>query len=1016
MNQETTEEIDLIECDREPIHIPGKIQPHGVLLVLEEPQLKILQVSTNTEKFFGKKAEELINQDLTILFSATSVEFLNKCIVQENLDYFNPFELTTIINPNTFEGLIHRSQGVLILELEAKNTEKPSYPLSFTTALKPILAKVKNTNSLTEYTEILVKEIRKLTGYDRVMVYRFESDESGVVIAEEKKAELESYLDLHYPASDIPKQARKLYYQNLLRIIVDINYQPVEIFPLNNPLNQQPLDLSDSILRSVSPFHVEYLKNMGVSASLCISIIDDQKLWGLIVCHHYAPKYVNYEIRKTCELLGQFLSVELFKKQQKDLQKLQESVKAINERIKDKLSRHNQSIIQVLKNNGKNLLELVNAQGVVIALNDDLTLIGETPNEATIKELLNWLVNYHQEEIFVTDCLSQFYPQAEIYKEKVSGLIAVSIFVDNKSYHILWLRPEIIQTVHWGGYEEITIDDSGKRRLLPRKSFELWKETVKGKCLPWKQLEIDAALELRNTLMLAVLEISQIELEAAAKKAEIANKAKSEFLANMSHEIRTPMNAILGFCELLKDQVVQAPSSSYIEAIASSGKTLLTLINDILDLSKIEAGKLNINNEPINLKSLIEEVRKIFSQKAAEKNISLLVDIEATVPKWIIIDEIRLRQILFNVVSNALKFTEEGYVKINVKILGEEENTPPKMNLEIAVEDTGIGIDPEHKEMIFDAFMQSEGSNARKYEGTGLGLAITKRLTEILGGKINIESELGKGSKFTLVFPNIIKAKSKPDLLEKLEHNNDLGQFKTATILVCDDIKSNIELIQGYFAETQHHLLIAKNGLEALNLAKSDQPDLILLDLRMPEIDGREVLEKLKENEETNNIPIIILTASPSKDDEEILSSLCEGFLRKPVSRFQLVSVLKNILPQEENDSTPKKEQAEKSEITLGEISNDVKIKLPQLLSKLRQEKEEIWEEICKTRIWSDLEKFGNDLQQLGAEYQYPPLLEYANMLSSQLEEFELDLLPQTLANFPEIINALAKIIGENEN
>ncbi len=1046
-----TEPIDLTNCDREPIHIPGKIQPHGVLLVCEEPSLKILQVSKNTEKILAISPEALIGQNLSILFPKTEIEYLKDCLYSgEDLDYYNSWDFTVNVNSEThyFYGIIQRSDGVLVLELEpkTKTVKAKREPLNFYHLVKPSLTKIINASNFHEATELVVKEIRQLTRYDRVMMYRFEQDNSGVVVAEDKLPQLEPYLGLHYPASDIPRQARKLYYHNLLRLIVDINYQPVELFPVNNPLTNQPLDLSNSVLRSVSPIHVEYLQNMGVAGSFCISVINEQKLWGLIVCHHYQPKYLDYETRKACELLGQFMCLELVKKQKTDLEIYVEKVEKIQHQLKTGLSGvsslKSETLAKVLKENERKLLELVRAEGAVVSLQDNLILIGKTPDLEAVKDLLKWLGDRHQKELFYTDYLSDIYRPSRQYKHLVSGLLAVSIFLKHTSYHILWFRPEVVQTVNWAGNpnKPVTVDNHGEPRISPRKSFELWKETVSGKSYPWEKVEIEAALELRNTLMLASLEYSHSELEKAVEKAEIANQAKSEFLANMSHEIRTPMNAIIGFCDLLKDLITEPRPQSYITSIAASGNTLLALINDILDLSKVEAGKLQLNYQPVNLRLLMEEIKQIFSQKAMEKNLSLLLEIEETVSAEVIFDETRLRQIMFNVVGNAIKFTETGSVKIYLRNCLAQSCTVDsnKTCLEIIVEDTGIGIAPNQLDRIFDTFIQSEGQSTRKYGGTGLGLAITRRLAEMLGGKVRVESELGKGSSFSFVFRDVTIADETFARGVKSELDEDLNNFLPLTVLVVDDVESNRDLIRGYFEGTQHSLLMAEDGLEAIQMAKEENPDVILLDLRMPKMDGYQVLEALASKffledgrqDAGANIPVIILTASALKEDEELLKPLSSGFLRKPVSRHQLVSEFKRVLPHKYNYLISWREARATSlplvlpggGTTTGdyslvttplEVSSGAKQepadleKLPELLAILHEEEETIWPQLCNTMKMRDLRLFAGRLKQWASEFQCNLLFDYATTLENQIEAFDWDSLPQTIMSFPEVCQTI---------
>lgn len=513
------------------------------------------------------------------------------------------------------------------------------------------------------------------------------------------------------------------------------------------------------------------------------------------------------------------------------------------------------------------------------------------------------------------------------------------------------------------------------------------------------------------------LEQKNEALKEATRHAEAANRAKSEFLANMSHEIRTPMNAILGFCDLLQGLVSEPRQKQYVKSIAASGKTLLALINDILDLSKIEAGKMELHQEPMDLRLMLEEIHQIFCHKASEKKVELIIEINDDLPKAIIFDEVRLRQILLNVVGNAIKFTDEGSVKISVVTNSNTpvnaDNTESTISLEIAIADTGIGIAPEQQQRIFDSFIQSEGQSTRKYGGSGLGLAITKRLTQMLGGTISVESKLGKGSKFTLIFPQVTPIDWQPDD-RIVEINDDLNQIKSSKILVVDDVQSNLDLIQGYFVNSHHHLWLAHNGIEAIQIAEQQQPDLIMMDWRMPELNGVEATKQLKANPATKHIPIIILTASSLEREHQELSSIQDGFLHKPVSRSQLFLVLKQLLPMDTvntvepvaDDTSPVPPASPVSpESPHGSIN--------ELLEKLQKQEEIFWPELGQSLKMRDLQAFSEQLVQWSQQYPYPAFVEYALTLSSQLEQFDWDKIPGTVRAFPDLRRSLIDIYGE---
>ncbi|MBW4582257.1 MAG: GAF domain-containing protein [Tildeniella nuda ZEHNDER 1965/U140] len=931
----TSQPIDLTNCDREPIHIPGQIQPHGVLLALQVPQLTILQVSQNTGFWLGLAPDALLGQPLSTLFSDAQVEQISTYLDHDNLSVFNPFELTlqlhgidpdcphpsplpqareqrSIHSPrprgeglgvraSTFKGILHRAQGIVVLELEPCHLTENHSLLGFYPLLQQAIANLRDTTDLTALGAIIVQEVQRMTGCDRVMVYRFEADNSGVVVAEAKQDALESFLGLHYPASDIPVQARKLYHEKWLRLIPDVHYQPAPLVPTLNPLTHQPLDLSAAVLRSVSPLHVEYLRNMGVAASMSISLITEKRLWGLIACHHYTPLYMAYETRQACEFLGQIASVELVHQQDRAASRYREQVKSIQDQFHQAFTEEPGFIEQVLRRNQSALLNLVEAQGAAMILNNQLTLVGQTPSETDTHNLMLWLLSQHQQDVFHTDSLAQLYADAKQFKDCASGILAISIFLNQTSYHILWFRPEQTQTVHWAGNpnKPVLVTTDGERRLSPRQSFDLWQETVQEKSFPWQLLELEAAQEMRNTLMLAALEFSQVALEQAAERAAIASRAKSQFLAKMSHELRTPLNAILGFTQIMsRDRTLPLEYLEHLGIISRSGEHLLTLINDVLEMSKIEAGQLTHNQTCFDLHRLIYAIKELFWLKAADKGLALTVEQTPDVPQYVCGDEGKLRQILINLVANAIKFTEGGTVTLRVrKPAGEAEgaegrgqkaegrrqgdrgqgNTehsiqnsssplptphtlhptphtllstphtphPTPHTLLFEVEDTGSGIAPEEFQSIFEAFMQAE--QGRHLQGTGLGLAISRQFAQLMGGDISVQSTVGKGSLFTCCVQ--LTAATAIDVLPTTMARRVIGlapKQPVYRLLIVEDILENRQLLLELLGLVGFDVRAVENGLEATALWAQWHPHLILMDIQMPVMNGHEATRRIR--------------------------------------------------------------------------------------------------------------------------------------------------------------------------
>ena len=394
-----------------------------------------------------------------------------------------------------------------------------------------------------------------------------------------------------------------------------------------------------------------------------------------------------------------------------------------------------------------------------------------------------------------------------------------------------------------------------------------------------------------------MLRVQAEELVQTTRAAESANIAKSAFLANMSHEIRTPMNAVLGFAELLRAQETDPTKTQYVESIHTSGKALLNLINGVLDLSKIEADKMELVYAPVSLTALFDDVRTILSQEIRERGLEFRIRVKDHLPH-LMMDEARLRQILMNLIGNAIKFTRVGYIELSAVVDEAGSGASDVRNVTIAVKDTGIGIPEDEQERIFKAFEQITGQDERQYGGTGLGLAITHRLVEIMGGSIRVDSEVDKGSSFEISLPRVKVCERPPaEPYKSIDLSAETVKFMPATILISDDIDYNRDLFVRYLTPFDFELFCAENGVEVLELLKERKPDLILLDMKMPKMDGYEVVAQLQDNDELKDIPIVAITASGFTQSRDAILRLCQGYLRKPITRDELVSELMRHLP-----------------------------------------------------------------------------------------------------------------------
>ena len=514
-------QADLTNCEREQIHLAGSIQPHGALLVLREPELVVVQASANIEAFLGLTASPLGQR-----LGAIDGDLLER--VRPHLDepltaLPQVFRCGVGRAPDSFDGLVHRAAGGgLIIELE-----RAGPPVDLSRHLEDTLHSIVNASSMASLCDETARIFRDLTGYDRVMVYRFDDSGHGEVFSEQRRADLESFLGNRYPASDIPQIARRLYERNRIRVLADVEYAPVPLRPRLSPITGEDLDMSLCILRSISPIHVQYLKNMGVGATLVVSLCVHGKLWGLVSCHHYQPRFVHFETRAVCELLAEAVAtriaaLESFAQAQAEL-----SVRRLEQRMVEAITREG-DWRNALFDGSRAVLEPVGATGAALLFEDQILTAGEVPGTPQLREIGAWLDSQPRAAVIATASLGDDAPEFDALGAVACGLLAAAVSSTPGEY-LVWFRPERVHTVTWGGnpFKPVLVGDDPSM-LSPRRSFAQWHQVVEGTADPWTPADLAAARLIGESVTDVVLQFRSVRMLIAQDRLEQVRQQVSQ--------------------------------------------------------------------------------------------------------------------------------------------------------------------------------------------------------------------------------------------------------------------------------------------------------------------------------------------------------------------------------------------------------------------------------------------------------------------------------------------------------
>lgn len=733
--------VNLQNCDEEPLRHIQVVQAHACLLAVDVQDMTIRYVSENTESVIGTPWEQLMDQSLrAVLPIEVTAQIAVGMNREDGFDTLNPIQAFFSIDAERIlkNVIVHRTPGYLLVEVEAASEYLQAS--RYQQLLSRAIGKIQHIQDYSKLFSETASVIRQVTSYDRVMVYKFDREFNGEVIAESSAEHLDSWLGLRYPHTDIPKQARDLYLKNRIRFISNGTVPPARL-RMSEATGGQPLDLTQATSRGVSPVHLEYLDYMGVNNSLSLAIILEGKLWGLFALHHYSPRFVDYSIRNMLSFVGQIFSGHL-------------SLQAANQSRQSHLSRNlarlaigemitkTRDLFDGLTQGTHNIMNMFpGVSGAAIHFEDRFESFRKTPPEEDIKALIEHVQSLGDPEnhlIYATDNLQEEFPPFEAHCEDAAG--AMIIFINQEYTNwVCWFRPTVTQTIAWGGKpaKEVVTAADGSTRLGPRRSFARYIEKVEGCSAPWLKEEVDVAISLRitivNSLMQRYAEVKQVneQLKKALQDLET-------FSYTVSHDLRAPLRAINGFAEILTEDYgaqLEPEAHQLITKIHAGVEQMNSFITDILELSRVGNGGLSLEYQDVGSLSgeVISEVQAVY---AAGVNVD--INVADDMPE-VVADKRMLRQLLQNLISNAFKYmspTAAGRLGLEI---GCRQRQQMGENV-YYVSNTGPPIPEEFTRTIFEMF--SRLNNQSETEGTGVGLAIVDRIVNRHDGQVWVTDDV----------------------------------------------------------------------------------------------------------------------------------------------------------------------------------------------------------------------------------------------------------------------------------